>query len=443
MAANWKHQPWLCLDVETTGLNPSVDKIVQLGGVWYQQGHVLKRMHALVDPQRPISPQASRVNGITNDMVVGCPVIEQLAQEFLSGASQASVVVGYNWSFDDDFLYEAFGHRWAEATQAMYIVDVLEMARHQLPHLPRHRLVDVAAALNVPGAHDAHNAVSDAEMTCHVLHYLSPYVPDGVSVGAYGYELAADRSDRLIERTEQLARKAEKQAQVTKPSPAPPSAEEIVAAHAQEVEAAMSHHRTTSPPFDWSTATHQNPELALLATQLDANDPTAHPVMLQRMLPERTPSLPVERITAADGHVVIDLRVEDVEKAVPTKTPRALASGRVSWRDTPKKAVLVLYQDHVCSWALRAAAEAFALVPTLASVVVNARAFRLNSATGHEDDDCLVSVHVARTILDGYNLARVDPSDCIESLDARMSFGTRVGFRPVEPLGPDERRLHG
>ena len=96
------------LDVETTGLNPTSDRIVEIGAVIFQRGTVQKVFSSLVNPGTPISQAASAVNHITNSMLNSAPsekeVYSQLV-DFLGEALSAGVVMcAHNAEFDFDFL---------------------------------------------------------------------------------------------------------------------------------------------------------------------------------------------------------------------------------------------------------------------------------------------------------------------------------------------------
>lgn len=93
----------LVLDTETTGKNPS-DAIIELGVVAFafspETGEVLgvlDRYCGLEDPKRPIPPEASKVNGITDEMVQG----QSLDTAKINGLrAQASLVIAHNSDFD-------------------------------------------------------------------------------------------------------------------------------------------------------------------------------------------------------------------------------------------------------------------------------------------------------------------------------------------------------
>ncbi|MFO1069264.1 MAG: 3'-5' exonuclease [Geminicoccaceae bacterium] len=99
---------FVVLDTETTGLDPAVDRVVQLAGVRVSGGHVHvdDMFESLVDPERPIPPLATEVHGITDPMVRGCPKIDAVLAEFAAFAGEA-VLVAHHAAFDLAFLRRA------------------------------------------------------------------------------------------------------------------------------------------------------------------------------------------------------------------------------------------------------------------------------------------------------------------------------------------------
>ena len=92
------------LDVETTGLSVTQDRIIQIACIKGKEEKVI-----LLNPQMPITPSATEVHGITDKMVEDCPTFSQVAKslnEYLDGEDLA----GYNSNrFDLPILIEEFG----------------------------------------------------------------------------------------------------------------------------------------------------------------------------------------------------------------------------------------------------------------------------------------------------------------------------------------------
>ena len=161
------------VDVETTGLSPDRgDRICEIGAITYRNSQEIARFHTLVNPRRPIPPQASAVNGITAELVADAPdsaVVLPKLRDFIDG----SVLAAYNAPFDMAFLrteLELAGQSPLEQP----VIDVLWLARRFLPGLDRYSLAAVARVLCVEHAH-AHSALGDVAATGRIFHLLLPH----------------------------------------------------------------------------------------------------------------------------------------------------------------------------------------------------------------------------------------------------------------------------
>lgn len=111
----------LILDVETTGLDTVKDEVIELGMIAFEFGaadgrvyRVLDTFSALRDPGRPISPEITRITGITDELVAGAEIPAVLVAEF---AEKAAVVISHKAKFDRRFaerLWDGFAKKaWA------------------------------------------------------------------------------------------------------------------------------------------------------------------------------------------------------------------------------------------------------------------------------------------------------------------------------------------
>ena len=95
----------VCLDVETTGLNPNTDEILQVALV---RGDETVLLSSHVRPGRHVRwPAAQRVNGISPEMVAGRPSLSSLSQELERHLCGAALIVGYNVAIDLAFVRAA------------------------------------------------------------------------------------------------------------------------------------------------------------------------------------------------------------------------------------------------------------------------------------------------------------------------------------------------
>ncbi|MBU0880649.1 MAG: 3'-5' exonuclease [Candidatus Omnitrophica bacterium] len=155
-------------DFETTGLYPYTgDRICEIGALRFGVNSVKpRRFHSLIDPKRRISYGAFRINGITDAMVRGKPVIAEVLPEFLKFIS-GSVLVAYNAGFDVGFLEASLGGS-AVILEDYYIIDALKLARRLFPGIGRYGLGSVAGSLSIKVVSE-HRAIADAIMTWKVF----------------------------------------------------------------------------------------------------------------------------------------------------------------------------------------------------------------------------------------------------------------------------------
>ncbi|HOC93278.1 MAG TPA: exonuclease domain-containing protein [bacterium] len=122
-------------DLETTGLSQRFgDEIVEIGAVKARGARVVGEFQTLVNPRRPVSPGASAVNGITDDMLSGAPLITEALPAFLDFIGQLPLVA-HNAMFDIGFV------AWKIAELNMPkarnpVFDTVRMARALHPGLP-------------------------------------------------------------------------------------------------------------------------------------------------------------------------------------------------------------------------------------------------------------------------------------------------------------------
>lgn len=150
---------FIAFDLETTGTVPGVDRIVEIGAVKFMNGEPVSMFSTLVDPQTPIPPGASAVNGISDEMVRGKPLIASLLESFVEFCS-GSPMVAHNANFDAQFLIADF-KRFEFPTPRGVILDTLPIARKVFPGLPNYRLATLIQHLKLPTG-QFHRAEDDA-----------------------------------------------------------------------------------------------------------------------------------------------------------------------------------------------------------------------------------------------------------------------------------------
>lgn len=159
-----------------TGLDPAEDRICEVAVVRVEQGRIVETFSQLVNPGRPMHPEAAEVTGLTDAELAGAPPFSSVARrmaELLDGA----VVVGHRTPFDLSFLLPALEACDITLPEVLTL-DTLVMAK-RLFRFPRNNLQAVAKRLEV---HEdgAHRALADAMTTWRVLRaMLETLDPDG------------------------------------------------------------------------------------------------------------------------------------------------------------------------------------------------------------------------------------------------------------------------
>jgi len=150
---------FIAFDLETTGTVPGVDQIVEIGAVRFINGQVDSIFATLIDPNRPIPPGASAVNGITDEMVKGKPTIEGILNSFAEFCGD-DVLVAHNAPFDAQFLIADIKKYESPAPKGLAL-DTLPIARKVFPGLPNYKLGTLVQHLKIPST-EFHRAEEDA-----------------------------------------------------------------------------------------------------------------------------------------------------------------------------------------------------------------------------------------------------------------------------------------
>jgi ATP-dependent DNA helicase DinG len=147
----------IAIDLETTGLDPYTDAIIEIGLVRFREGQVIETYETLVDPEREIPLIVTNLTGIRQEELIGTPKIHQViktVEKFVGSAP----VLGHNVSFDVSFL---------QRQDTLYhnaLLDTYELASVMLPTAPRYNLNSLAQQMNIPLI-EAHRALADATAT--------------------------------------------------------------------------------------------------------------------------------------------------------------------------------------------------------------------------------------------------------------------------------------
>lgn len=147
------------VDCETTGVDPEVDKVVEIGGVLLDDLEVVKTFESLVNPGIDIPPTSSAIHHLTSEHVKDAPVLEEAILNFRN--EDFDYVVAHNAKFDSAFL--SLTQPW---------ICTWKMAHRVWPEAPSHSNQALRYWLGLPGPSTqthAHRALYDAEVTAQIF----------------------------------------------------------------------------------------------------------------------------------------------------------------------------------------------------------------------------------------------------------------------------------
>lgn len=162
---------FVCLDCETTGLEPATDRIIEVAVAKFQNGKILEQFSTLVDPEGPIPEESTAIHHITSEMVAGQPKIGELLPKILQLLGD-KIVVGHGILFDLRFLAEACQKRGIPNNLlSRPHIDTLRLAR-LYGESPVNSLERLRQHFNIPDE-GAHRAMSDVMVNILVFHQLA------------------------------------------------------------------------------------------------------------------------------------------------------------------------------------------------------------------------------------------------------------------------------
>ncbi|NLW07696.1 MAG: DEAD/DEAH box helicase family protein [Clostridia bacterium] len=158
---------YVVLDLETTGLNPTQDKIIEIAAVRLQDGNIIKEFNTLVNPGKPIPANIQKLTGINEAMVSQAPYLDEVLPAF-QDFSKDAILVAHNGKFDLAFINHALrSNYW----QNQNLLDTLDLSRIIFPCLPSHRLEYLSQALKI-NVYQHHRAREDVLATVELFKIL-------------------------------------------------------------------------------------------------------------------------------------------------------------------------------------------------------------------------------------------------------------------------------
>lgn len=166
---------YLALDVETTGLSPQKDRIIEIGAVKYINGESAGEFSCLVRTCQQLPPRITELTGITEEMLADGWEEKDAVTAFLDFAQEMPVLLGHNIIFDYSFVKTAALRCGMEFERQG--LDTLMLAKKLHPELESRTLTALCAHYGIVQER-AHRATEDA-VSAHRLYWaLAAAFPD-------------------------------------------------------------------------------------------------------------------------------------------------------------------------------------------------------------------------------------------------------------------------
>ena len=163
---------YVCFDLETTGLDPLYNEIIEIGALKVRDGKVAERFMEFIHPQEEISPMITNLTGITNEMVANARPADAVISDFLEFCED-NVLIGHNVGFDYSFMKSGASN--LGLTFEKFGIDTFKIAQRTLKSLPSKSLSSLCEYYQIENK-AAHRAYYDALATAKLYQTLAHYV---------------------------------------------------------------------------------------------------------------------------------------------------------------------------------------------------------------------------------------------------------------------------
>lgn len=157
------------VDIETTGLDPNIDEIIEIAAIRYRSGKQDASFQTLVKPSVKLNPAIVELTGITDDMLANAPEMSDVIENFMLFIGD-DILVGHNVGFDINFLYEASVKHLGRPISNDH-VNTLRFANKLLPDLPNRKLSTICEHFGL-STEGAHRALKDCELTNEIYQRM-------------------------------------------------------------------------------------------------------------------------------------------------------------------------------------------------------------------------------------------------------------------------------
>ncbi len=157
------------IDIETTGISPHYDDIIELSGLKIRNNKVVDEFSTLVNPKRNVSEFITNLTGITNNMLYNAPDIKNVLPKLVNFIAD-DIILGHNVRFDIGFIQNKL-MKYFNQELTNDSLDTLFIARKVL-NLKNYKLSTIADKYNIDTKNN-HRGLKDCYITFEVYNNLT------------------------------------------------------------------------------------------------------------------------------------------------------------------------------------------------------------------------------------------------------------------------------
>lgn len=166
---------FIVLDLETTGASPTNGcAITEIGAIAVRGGEVLEEFSTFVNPQVELPEYIINLTGITDEMLAGAPLIDEVYPDFIEFIDRHKDVhlVAHNAPFDIGFL-KAAASALSQDWPKYEVIDTVKLARRVIDRseIQNYKLGTLSQFFDTKALPN-HRALDDVKTTVEVLHRL-------------------------------------------------------------------------------------------------------------------------------------------------------------------------------------------------------------------------------------------------------------------------------
>ncbi len=169
--------PFIIVDLETTGLEPKLDRIIEMAAVKVVNGEVVDEWEKLINPGIFIPQETTHITGITSEMVKTAPKFDEVVDDFLSFMNDDAVFVAHNVEFDRGFVNSHLKKHDREELPHPYLC-TFRLAKQVHPNLNSYSLGALTGYFEIE-LPQAHRALHDARATAELFNKFMKTLQDG------------------------------------------------------------------------------------------------------------------------------------------------------------------------------------------------------------------------------------------------------------------------